>query len=228
MEYVAEQFDVGHVTVKIINDDDFVGWSHHMGDEPIDVFGYGRGGDWSIYEGGADVPDMKTCRNIYDDDWQEIVACNVQDFMEKDIGRVVVYHECYSRAVTYASMRNAARGVLRRQGYDLDSIRVESLSSQRDYIFCAWNQIQLDRYAGVKNANAFTDHIQHVLDNDIWGFVIEDSDGEHLDSCWGFVGDCDDEHLLSQARAAAEYQSGIIAARVASEIEESRSDMVPA
>ena len=212
MEYAAKKFIVGDVTVKIVKDDDFIGWNHHMCDEPIDVFGCGRHGFWSIHAGGADVPDMEICRNICDNDWQEIVACNVQDFAEKDDGRVIVYHECYSYAVTYANMRNAARGVLRRQGFDLDSIRVRTLRSQRDLIFCAWNQAQLDQYAGVKNAKGFTDYIQHVLDNDIWGFVINDSDGEYLDSCWGFVGNPDNDDLMSEARAAAEYQSDMVRA----------------
>jgi hypothetical protein len=26
------------------------------------------------------------------------------------------------------------------------------------------------------------------LTGDVWGYVIEDDDGEHIDSCWGFYG----------------------------------------
>ena len=38
------------------------------------------------------------------------------------------------------------------------------------------------------------------LMGDVWGFVIEDEDGEHEDSCWGFFGlDC----CREEARAAA-------------------------
>ena len=38
------------------------------------------------------------------------------------------------------------------------------------------------------------------LMGDVWGFVIEDEDGEHEDSCWGFFGL---EYCKEEARAAA-------------------------
>ena len=33
------------------------------------------------------------------------------------------------------------------------------------------------------------------LTGDVWGYVIEDEDGEHIDSCWGFYGQeyCEEE-----------------------------------
>lgn len=37
------------------------------------------------------------------------------------------------------------------------------------------------------------------LSGDIWGFIIEDSDGTHVDSCWGFYGR---DHCETEARAA--------------------------
>ena len=40
---------------------------------------------------------------------------------------------------------------------------------------------------------------------DIWGFIIENSDGEELDSCWGFYGSDDCE---KQAKEAADYFVG--------------------
>ncbi len=42
------------------------------------------------------------------------------------------------------------------------------------------------------------------LRGDVWGFVLENEDGEHLYSCWGFYGDDKDgirEHLEDAARA---------------------------
>jgi hypothetical protein len=36
------------------------------------------------------------------------------------------------------------------------------------------------------------------LSGDVWGYVIEDSDGDHVDSCWGFYG-------LKHARDEASY-----------------------
>jgi hypothetical protein len=40
------------------------------------------------------------------------------------------------------------------------------------------------------------------LQGDVWGYIIEDEDGEQLDSCWGFYGREDAE---SEARAAMEH-----------------------
>lgn len=37
------------------------------------------------------------------------------------------------------------------------------------------------------------------LRGDVWGYIIEDEDGEHLDSCWGFFGR---EHVEEEAESA--------------------------
>jgi hypothetical protein len=40
------------------------------------------------------------------------------------------------------------------------------------------------------------------LTGDVWGYIIEDDDGEHLDSCWGFYGH---EYCEQEAQRALEY-----------------------
>lgn len=50
------------------------------------------------------------------------------------------------------------------------------------------------------------------LTNDVWGYVIEDQDGNELDSCWGFYGD---EYCKQEAIASAKA----IAARLAKVID---------
>lgn len=45
------------------------------------------------------------------------------------------------------------------------------------------------------------------LEGHVYGFEIKDADGEHLDSCWGFIGDPDEEdenYIHAEAKAAAE------------------------
>lgn len=32
------------------------------------------------------------------------------------------------------------------------------------------------------------EQLDQWLQGDVWGYVIEDEDGEHIDSCWGFYG----------------------------------------
>ena len=40
----------------------------------------------------------------------------------------------------------------------------------------------------------------------VWGYVIEDKDGKHIDSCWGFFGDYDNKEYsaLTEARSCVD------------------------
>ena len=40
------------------------------------------------------------------------------------------------------------------------------------------------------------------LTGNCWGFIVEDESGEHLESCWGFLGDSDycTEEMRSSAK----------------------------
>lgn len=40
------------------------------------------------------------------------------------------------------------------------------------------------------------------LTGDVWGYVIEDDDGEHIDSCWGFYGR---EYTEQEAKGILQY-----------------------
>lgn len=42
------------------------------------------------------------------------------------------------------------------------------------------------------------------LTGQVYGYVVEDEDGNHIDSCWGFFGYPYDEYMLSEAKALAE------------------------
>lgn len=41
------------------------------------------------------------------------------------------------------------------------------------------------------------------LRGEVYGYIIEDENGENLDSCWGFLGDY--EYCLEEAKSAADY-----------------------
>ena len=41
------------------------------------------------------------------------------------------------------------------------------------------------------------------VDGDCWGYVIQDEEGEDVDSCWGFIGL---EYAEEEANRAAEYE----------------------
>ncbi len=48
---------------------------------------------------------------------------------------------------------------------------------------------------------SFVETWNQYLSGDVWGFQIEDSDGNDVDSCWGFYGL---DYARSEARSAAE------------------------
>lgn len=39
-----------------------------------------------------------------------------------------------------------------------------------------------------KYAEGMVEEWNQYLSGDVWGFTVEDGDGNHIDSCWGFYG----------------------------------------
>lgn len=50
---------------------------------------------------------------------------------------------------------------------------------------------------------AEVEEYDNFLTGDVWGFRIEDENGEDLDSCWGFFGDY--KYCLDEAKSSADY-----------------------
>jgi len=48
------------------------------------------------------------------------------------------------------------------------------------------------------------EEFDQFLTGDVWGYVVEDSDGEQLESCWGFYGA---EYCIEEAKMVAEHAS---------------------
>ena len=84
-----------------------------------------------------------------------------------------------------------------------------ALSLSRGYPFnCPWDSGQVGFVRVHKTKVGFEteeearkaaeSHVEcwnQYLSGDVWGYVIEDEDGEHVDSCWGFYGEdyCQEE-----------------------------------
>ena len=65
--------------------------------------------------------------------------------------------------------------------------------------------LRLKRDAGWRGdikavAESMITEMNQYLEGDVWGYVIEDEEGEQLDSCWGFYGD---DNCEAEARSAA-------------------------
>jgi hypothetical protein len=84
------------------------------------------------------------------------------------------------------------------------------------------------RGRGERNAKRF-EYAQSVADEytswangDCYGYIIEDADGEELDSCWGYVGMDSVEQAIAEAAPACEDEA---AEKEAAAIEETRPDL---
>lgn len=61
---------------------------------------------------------------------------------------------------------------------------------------------QKDEKKARKLALGLIEEWNNALSGNVYGFVIEDERGEHLDSCWGFSGDWEKSGILDEARSA--------------------------
>jgi len=53
-----------------------------------------------------------------------------------------------------------------------------------------------------KAAESLMSEWNQYLSGDVWGYIVEDADGNNVDSCWGFYGL---EYVQKEARESAEY-----------------------
>ena len=75
-----------------------------------------------------------------------------------------------------------------------------ALSLGRSYPFdCPWDSGRIgsvwvsksdwpEESAAIEAAESLVEEWNQYLSGDVWGFVIENEDGEHVESCWGFYG----------------------------------------
>lgn len=85
-------------------------------------------------------------------------------------------------------------------------------SGQIGFIVASRNKI-LAEYGGKRLTKKTLELVEQVLEGevrtydqyltgDVWGYVIEDEEGNHLDSCWGFYGE---DYCRQEAEAAVKY-----------------------
>lgn len=70
--------------------------------------------------------------------------------------------------------------------------------SQLGFVFASKKEWRLSASAR-KAAAGHIETWNQYLGGDVWGYIIEDEEGNHLDSCWGFYGK---EYCEEQAKEA--------------------------
>lgn len=87
-----------------------------------------------------------------------------------------------------------------------DSGQVGWIYASKDAIRSNWSakritKAKLEQAEKVLRAEVET--YDQYLTGDVYGYIVEDENGEHLDSCWGFFGA---EYAMQEGKDAAQYQ----------------------
>lgn len=67
-------------------------------------------------------------------------------------------------------------------------------SGQVGFVFCAKSERRYrvrdfkKSWSALRSAESYIEEWNQYLSGDVWGYVIEDADGNYVDSCWGFYG----------------------------------------
>lgn len=61
-----------------------------------------------------------------------------------------------------------------------------------------------DAHANIRN---YIDGMDSYLNGDVYGFTVDDADGEQIDGCWGFIGDIN--YVRTEAEASAEHYASV-------------------
>lgn len=86
-------------------------------------------------------------------------------------------------------------------------------SGQVGWIFITHDEILREWTSDQEKAEAClraeVETYDQYLTGQVYGYVVEDDDGNHLDSCYGFFGE--EEYCVGEAKASAEHISGKLA-----------------
>ena len=226
MEYAVDTKQVGRFTVNIWTDNDLdLDWA--LGGGPVLVFSTGRHGDHVLFDGSKTLGhDFDLYKCVEDADWLE-TCCSLDgraDFDVLEDGRIRLDSGYFARPRYFKSEKSAIYCLAREvSGLDLEDVKVERLSTQDAEVYIAWSQKELDRYAGIKDAHAPLETVRYFLDGEVYGFSVEDEDGDAIESCGGFIGDVD--HCMAEGLALAIALESDAMERDAEVLEASRADL---
>lgn len=239
-DLLSHREQIGRYTVSIYYDDDR-SLSDAVNDEPVMIFGRDRGHDWQILDHSKlPFPSYATLRAVEDGDLDDLLCelcnCSYNDWGVTDSGRVFAEHSDWiharnSNGRRYFKSKERATAALFEAEYGraLADLKVEQFGDRSStYYLCFW-QSELDAYCGGKDCKSSLSSCQDVIDGDVYGFVIGDNDDDHIESCWGFIGD--ESYCLEEARGIAESMEKESAERDAQEAAENmalaRPDLAP-
>lgn len=224
--YTLETTEVGRFTVKLHSDESGWTWKDVLCDEPILIFTRDRHGTRVQFDGTKTVQVymLDILRLADESDWTDVLDEQDAEWRWTDGGRLRVDSSSLKSVCYFKDAESAVRSIFRADfGAELSDFRLHQFRTRDGWTYAVWCQSELDKYAGTKDAKAPLETVQAYLDGDVYGWTVEDADGDAIESCWGYIGDARD--VLAEAESVARLLEADAQAEDAKTLEASRADL---
>lgn len=225
--YTLEEKRVGRFTVKLHPDDSFRSWEDVLCDEPVMILVRDRFRTSVLFDGTKDVTEsiadvLRAAEDAYS--WADVLDEMDADWKWTDGGTLRVDSSSLKSVRYFKDAETAVRSIFRADyGRELTDFRLDRFSTRDAEVYMAWYQPELDRYAGTKDACAPIETVRAYLDGEVYGWTVEDADGDVLDSCWGYIGDS--SYCMADGESTARGLEDAAQAEDARTLEASRADL---
>lgn len=225
--YTLETKRVGRFTVKLHSDDDYRTWEDVLCDEPILIFTRDRHGTSVQFDGTKTVRVyMLDVLRIADDcySWTDVLDEQDAEWRWTDGGRLRVDSSSLKSVRYFKDAESAVRSIFRADfDAELSDFRLHQFCTRDGWTYAVWCHSELASYAGTKDATAPLETVQAYLDGEVYGWTVEDADGDEIESCWGYIGDAGG--VLAEAESVARLLEADAQAEDAKTLETSRADL---
>jgi hypothetical protein len=192
-EYIGHEEKIGNVTLKVIQDTDPMSpleWDN-AGTMVCDHGRYDLGHSFGHKAAREAVRASKS----YSDDWEDSDKADSLD-LDNPVDLWTAVQRCED-IISFPLYLYDHSGITIRMSTPFDC---KWDSGQVGYIFITMEKARSEFSTPTNTNDAWvlsmaescldreTETYDKYLTGDIWGYVVEDSDGETLDSCWGYFG----------------------------------------
>lgn len=224
--YTLETTEVGRFTVKLHPDDHYRTWEDVLCDEPFLIFTRDRHGTRVQFDGTKTIQVymLDVLRLADESGWTDVLDEMDADWRWTDGGRLRVDSSSLASVRYFKDAESAVRSIFRADfDAELSDFRLHQFCTRDGWTYAVYSQSELDKYAGIKDAKTPLETIQAYLDGEVYGWTVEDADGDAVESCFGYIGDARD--VLAEAESVARSLEADAQAEDAKTLEASRADL---
>lgn len=225
--YTLETTEVGRFTIKLHPDDIFNSWEDVLCDEPVLIFTRDRYGRTDVqFDGTKTVQEsmLDVLRLADESGWTDVLDEQDAEWRWTDGGRLRVDSSSLASVRYFKDAESAVRSIFRADfDAELSDFRLHQFGTREGWTYAVYSQSELDKYAGIKDAKAPLETVRAYLDGEVYGWTVEDADGDAIESCWGYIGDARD--VLAEAESVARLLEADAQAEDAKTLEASRADL---